>query len=59
MIQPVTIIHDTIPAQIAEGLGISLYVAKQIADRNGWTLEGMSEGEGRGTTFTLTLPMRS
>jgi signal transduction histidine kinase len=41
-----------------EGLGISLFIAKQIADRNGWTLEVDSEGENKGSFFTLTLPIK-
>jgi signal transduction histidine kinase len=41
-----------------EGLGISLFIAKQISDRNGWTLSVHSEGENMGSLFTLTIPIR-
>jgi len=41
-----------------EGLGISLFIAKQISDRNGWTLEVDSEGENMGSFFTLTIPIK-
>ncbi len=41
-----------------EGLGISLFIAKQIADRNGWNLTVDSEGENMGSVFTLTIPIK-
>jgi signal transduction histidine kinase len=42
-----------------EGLGISLFIAKQIADRNGWNLTVDSEGENLGAVFTLTIPINT
>ena len=41
---------------MTEGLGIGLYIAKQIVDRHGGRLTAHSEGVGKGATFTLSLP---
>jgi PAS domain S-box-containing protein len=38
------------------GLGIGLYVVKELVTLHGGTVEAISE-EGRGSTFTITLPM--
>ena len=38
------------------GLGIGLTLAHRLADLHGGRLDARSEGEGRGSTFTLTLP---
>jgi PAS domain S-box-containing protein len=38
------------------GLGLGLAIAKQLADAHGGTLEAMSAGEGKGSTFVLRLP---
>jgi signal transduction histidine kinase len=37
-------------------LGIGLAIARSIAKAHGGSLDAQSEGEGRGATFTLTLP---
>jgi signal transduction histidine kinase/ActR/RegA family two-component response regulator len=39
------------------GLGIGLSIAKHIVDLHGGTIEARSEGEGRGSLFTLRLPV--
>lgn len=38
-----------------EGLGIGLFMAKTIAEKNDGKLEVASEGQGKGATFTLRL----
>ncbi len=40
-----------------EGMGIGLYVAKNIVTRHNGTISIFSEGEGKGTKFTITLPL--
>jgi signal transduction histidine kinase len=39
-----------------EGLGLGLTIAQHIAVRHGGDLRAHSDGEGRGSTFTLRLP---
>ena len=38
------------------GLGLGLYISRQIAERHGGRLWAESPGEGKGTTFRLWLP---
>jgi signal transduction histidine kinase len=40
-----------------EGLGIGLALSRKLAHLHGGELTGASAGEGRGATFTLTLPL--
>ena len=41
------------------GLGLGLTIAKQLVDLHGGSIEGRSEGEGRGATFVVRLPTQS
>jgi CheY-like chemotaxis protein len=39
------------------GLGLGLAIARHIAEMHGGTIEAASEGEGKGATFTVKLPL--
>ncbi|MGH7278443.1 MAG: ATP-binding response regulator [Candidatus Rokuibacteriota bacterium] len=39
------------------GLGLGLAIVKHLADLHGGTVSAESEGEARGSTFTVTLPL--
>jgi two-component system CheB/CheR fusion protein len=45
------------PAAGHGGLGIGLALAKQLADLHGGSLTAASDGRGKGSTFTLRLPL--
>jgi signal transduction histidine kinase len=42
-----------------EGTGIGLYLAREIVRRGGGSLTFSSDGENKGVTFTLTLPIKT
>jgi len=39
------------------GSGLGLFIIKQIIEKHHGKIEFASEGEGKGTTFTVTLPI--
>ncbi|HEX6320943.1 MAG TPA: response regulator, partial [Burkholderiales bacterium] len=43
--------------RVGGGLGVGLALARRIAELHGGTLEARSEGENRGSEFTLRLPL--
>lgn len=47
---------DPAGARQPSGLGLGLSIAWTIVDLHGGTLEALSDGEGRGATFTVRLP---
>jgi len=49
---------DASPTRQHGGLGLGLAIARHLAEMHGGTIEAFSEGEGRGATFRLTLPLR-
>jgi len=47
---------DSAPTRSAGGLGLGLFISRQLVEAQGGTIRADSEGIGRGATFTLTLP---
>ncbi|MBX3192767.1 MAG: response regulator [Labilithrix sp.] len=40
------------------GLGLGLFIVRHLVEMHGGTVSAESAGEGRGATFTVTIPMR-
>jgi len=41
-----------------EGAGLGLYIAQQFAKMHGGRVTAKSQGKGKGSTFTLELPVK-
>lgn len=48
---------DTSTTRRHGGMGIGLWLARNLVERHGGTITGCSGGRGRGATFTITLPL--
>jgi signal transduction histidine kinase len=48
---------DDSPDRVREGLGIGLTLAKRLIELHEGTIEALSDGPGRGTTFVIRLPL--
>ena len=49
---------ETMVSRTAGGLGLGLSIARHLVELHGGVIEASSEGEGRGATFSVTLPVR-
>ena len=47
---------DASTTRIHGGLGLGLSIVRQLVDLHGGSVSVHSEGEGKGATFTITLP---
>lgn len=50
--------EDTSSTRDHSGLGLGLFLVKHLIEMHGGSVTAESEGEGKGTTFTLKFPMR-
>jgi signal transduction histidine kinase/ActR/RegA family two-component response regulator len=50
---------DTSSTRVQGGLGLGLTIAQHIVELHEGRISAWSEGEGRGSTFTIELPMRT
>lgn len=48
---------DSSTTRTHAGLGLGLAIVKHLVERHGGRIVAASEGEGRGSTFTVTLPL--
>jgi CheY-like chemotaxis protein len=48
---------DTTSTRKQKGLGLGLAIARQIVELHGGAIEAASDGEGRGSTFKVSLPL--
>lgn len=51
--------QDSSTTRAFGGLGLGLAIVRQVVEAHGGTITAMSNGEGRGTTFTVQLPLMS
>jgi len=49
--------EDSSSTRTHGGLGLGLAIAKQLVELHGGVIEALSEGEGKGTTMRVTLPV--
>ena len=49
---------ETMVNRTSTGLGLGLSIARHLVELHGGVIEASSEGEGRGSTFTVTFPYR-
>jgi len=51
--------EDAAKSRRQGGLGIGLAIVRHLTEAHGGTVRAESDGPGQGTTFTITLPMRT
>jgi PAS domain S-box-containing protein len=51
--------EDTSSTRGHSGLGLGLFLVKHLIELHGGSVKAESPGEGRGTTFSFTLPLRT
>ena len=49
--------HDRVEGRRTGGLGLGLAIARHLVELHGGSIAATSDGEGRGATFTVTLPL--